>query len=264
MSIPDADDLLALPYAKRRTIVVVDDEAVADAQPPTRSTTPAWLDLAAPAVPAGGAAVQALKAALAARDEGLDVLPVAHSTADRLTFPPGHPRDRVLYVAHPVAPGTYFPAAQFHRLAFEHKFAEAVRLLMALGAAELVVEHETGWSRDFAAQLDARLPKGATAAAGATRRTDASSALFRARLDPSGEPHVPAELAWYPHEPAWQQLAEGRLRHGLRDFELTLRYEDDYGVDVALKAAAERVRLDLGGRFEDHRATAWAIRGRFA
>jgi hypothetical protein len=77
------------------------------------------------------------------------------------------------------------------------------------------------------------------------------------------DPRVPDGLAWFQHELTWQQIAEGRQEFGLRDFELVLRYEDDYGVNAGLKVAASGVGLDMGGQFEDHEATAWRIVGRF-
>ena len=253
----ERDDFLALPHARRQLIVVVDDPEA------KRGGIPAWVDLAASAVPGGGAATQAVRLAERAREAGIDALSVSGALADGLTFPPGHPHHGVLYAAHPVAEGTYYPAAQFHRLTFEHKLAEAVRLLMGLGAELVEVQHEAGWSRSFAAQLDLGLPKGTGSGAGSGERSHSSAALFRARLESHGAPHVPEDLAWYPHEPTWQQLAAGRLHHGLREFELTIRYDDDLGVNAALRAAAERARLDLGGRFEGHEHTLWRVVGRF-
>ena len=99
-----------------------------------------------------------MAAAARARDSGVDVLTVASTEAASLTFPPGHPRDRVLYVGHPAAPTTYYAAAGFHRHTFEHKFAEAVGLVMALGATQLEVEHVKGWSDQLAANLAVPLP----------------------------------------------------------------------------------------------------------
>src|SRR4051812_17600419 len=75
------------------------------------------------------------------------------TAADNAYFPPGHPQAGTVYFESPVLPETFYPAADFHRLTFEHKFSEALRLLVGLGVREVVVEHVTGWAREFASSL---------------------------------------------------------------------------------------------------------------
>lgn len=279
--------LAALPYAERQLIVVVADALVAAEREVEGKAEPGdggakWLAIAtaaraiAPAtrsvaVLATGSivavlAVEAARAAARARDSGVDVLTVASTEAASLTFPPGHPRDGVLYVGHPAVPTTYYAAAGFHRHTFEHKFAEAVGLVMALGATQLEVEHVKGWSDQFAANLEVPLPMaGAEAGLHAKQsRSHGSSALFKATLRGNANPKLPDGLVWYPHEPTWQQLAVGRLEHGLTQFQLSVRYEDDYGIDAGLKLAAGKAGLDLGGSFQEHESTVWRIEGNFA
>lgn len=72
---------------------------------------------------------------------GIETIRVPIQQAGFLSLPPGHPQTDVLYVAHPSDPATYLPVADFHRLTFEHKFAEAIRLLMHLGARTISVTH---------------------------------------------------------------------------------------------------------------------------
>ena len=191
---------------------------------------------------------------------------MASTEAASLTFPPGHPRERVLYVGHPAVPTTYYAAAGFHRHTFEHKFAEAVELVMDLGATQLEVEHVKGWSDQLAANLAVPLPMaGAEAGLHAEQsRSHGSSALFKATLKGNANPKLPDGLVWFPHEPTWQQLAEGRLKHGLTQFQLSVRYEDDYGIDAGLKLNAGKAGLDLGGSFQEHESTVWRIEGNFA
>jgi hypothetical protein len=90
-----------------------------------------------------------------------------------------------------------------------------------------------------------------------------ASALFQANLAGTSEPAVPDDLVWFPHEPTWQQVAEGRTKYGLSEFQLTVRYEDDYGINAGFKVEAMKVGLDLGGNFQDHESTSWKIKGRF-
>jgi len=150
-------------------------------------------------------------------------------------------------------------------MAFEHKFAEAVDLLMNLGATEIRVEHVRGWSREFAGKLSVALPMKEHLQADASSKSHAkASLLYEATLRGSSKPTLPEDLVWYQHEPTWQSVAKGRMSFGLLQFSLTVNYEDDFGVNAGLKASAHRAGLELGGNFEDHEATTWTLHGKFA
>ncbi len=276
----DTPSLLSRPYAERQRIVVADDAVVhAERQVEDKAADSGkavdWGQvavLAASLTPmlttaalAAGVAFETARAAARARDRGFEVLTISRTEAHVLRFPPGHPRDRVLYVGHPAAENLYYPAAGFHRLTFEHKFAEAIRLLMSLGATELEVEHLRGWSNEFAANLAVPLPSVPVevGAKGGQKQSKSSSALFRGTLRGSENPIIPADLVWYAYEPTWESVAEGALRYGLREFELLVRYEDDYGVDAGLKLAVQKAGLDLGGSFQEYVSTSWKISGTF-
>jgi len=208
-------------------------------------------------------ATEAVIALAKARQSGLNIRQVSHTEAATLTFPPGHPRDGTLYVAHPAAKGVYFTVASFHRLAFEHKFSEAIDLLMSLGATDIKVEHVRGWSREFAAHLSAPIPEATSSAELSGKQSSTSSLLYEASLPGNTRPCLPESLVWYPHEPMWQSIAKGRIEHGLGQFSLSVNYEDDFSVNAGLKVTATKAGLELGGSFEDHRATTWTIRGKF-
>ncbi|SRR6266511_812657 len=276
LSIQGEVPLLSRPYAERQLIIVVDDAVAAAEHQAKREAAaakkePTWADIAARIVllrryfiPVY--AVEALiKAVIRLRTQAVDVLIVGRSEAAQLTFPPGHPLKGVLYVGNPAIPSVDYTTAQFHRLTFEHKVSEAVRMLMFLGATQLEVEHVMGWSREFAAKLN--VPLGTTGQqlgdeAGQTKESRAQI-LFRATLKGTKNPALPEGLISYLHEPSWQSIAEGRLKHGLQNFSLSVQYEEDYGINAGLKLKASNADLDLGGKFEDHEATVWRIVGAF-
>jgi hypothetical protein len=247
--------LLDRPYAERQRIVVVSRERGTD-----------WQGIARTAL--GNAVSPGLagaRRAVAAVAPPVPVLEVDPAVVSELVLPPGHPREGVVYVGNPVDPPLYYPAATFHRMTFEHKLAEAVRVLMALGARELEVRHVAGRSREWAGRIDVPIPsKGLVVGGeGEGRSSSASAVMFRGTLEGGAGPALPDDLAWYPHEPTWQPVADGRLHYGLRDFELAVRYDDDFGVGGRLEAAAAKFSLDLGGAFEEHRSTEWRITGTF-
>ncbi|MCS4180171.1 hypothetical protein GGQ07_001611 [Salinibacter ruber] len=200
-----------------------------------------------------------------ARKHDIPVVPLPISAASEMNLKPGHPRKNLLYAAHPCDPRTYVPAADFHRLTFEHKFAEVLRLLMHLGASNIEVEHVRGWGHDFAGRLSAGIPQAGVEASTdvEARSSSEDRILYHAELDGNDDPALPDDLIWYPHEPTWQSVAEGRLDFGLRDFSLKLQYADDYGVNADLKVDAENAGFELGGSFEKHESTTWSIEGTF-
>lgn len=278
MNNPQTEGLLTLPYSQRQLVIVQPDEVAAaarEAEKDTRSSNePAdWKAIVARVgrvaysltiLGAVEITIESLSAWAKAREAGLNVLQISRSESQELQFPPGHPRDQLLYVAHPAQPSVYYTAATFHRMAFEHKFSEAILLLMSLGASHIVVEHIRGWSREFSTKLSAPIP-GATVnldAAGETKSS--SSLLFEASLENGLPARLPEDLVWYPHEPTWQAVARGRLEFGLQQFSLTVNYEDDFGVNAGLKLRVQKAGLDVGGAFEDHTATTWKIHGKFA
>lgn len=266
--------ILKVPYFNRQLIVVADD-AIATQVAATTGTgqnkADYWQTVSTvaaavvPAFPVTTLIELAVKAVFELKERGIKVLTIGTSDARVLTFPPGHPRGNVLYVGHPAKPDVYYTAAQFHRVTFEHKFSEAVRLLMCLGASEMKVECVRGWKRDFASQLSVPLApaQSVSASAGAHRQTT-ENLLFQATLVPVQRPELPDDLIWFPHEPTWQNISDGRLKHGLLDFSLTVNYEDDFGINLGLSANAQRAGIELGGKFEDHQNTVWQIVGKFS
>ena len=200
------------------------------------------------------------------REDGVPILPVTSHQASALELPIGHPRIGLIYVSDPADPRRYWPAAEFHRRVFEHKFAEAARLLMALGACSMQVRSERGWSGEMAAGMLAPirgvLSRSARASATAER---SSEMLLEASLEPSGPPEIPSGLIWYHQEPSWRMVAEGRMHRGLSEFALRVDSTEDYGLNADFEVRARRVKLlQLGGEFTAHKATTWVIEGRFA
>jgi len=276
-----------VPYMERRLLVVSNRAVLKAAEEEqekiSKSKTSEGFDWAGMAAAAGNLAVRAVswefslgkilvgmgieayQALSKAREQGAPIRAISFEEAAQLAFPPGHPREGVVYVGHPVVPNTYYTMADFHRVVFEHKFAEAMLLLMSLGAKTMRVEHVIGWSSEFAGSLDVTIPTQSTnvgANVDGGRNND-RKLLFTATLDGNHSPKLPAGMAWFPHEPMWGGVAKGRIDFGLSKFNLSVRYRDDYGIDSKLCALVEGAGLEIGGKFEAHRATVWQIEGSF-
>lgn len=210
----------------------------------------------------GIVAREAFRAWGKAKDDGLKVLPVGKKAAAAISFPPGHPREGVLYIGHPAKPKVYYTMAEFHRVTFEHKFCEAIEILMSLGATYIKVEHVRGWGQDFSSRLSVPLGDASAEAQVGTNSKATNKLLYEANLR-GNEPVLPKGLVWHKHEPTWQSISKGRLIYGLNDFSMSVSYEDDFGVNAGLKLSLSKAGLDIGGNFESHVSTTWRLEGKF-
>jgi hypothetical protein len=280
--VPQEPFSLERPYPDRQQIVVVPDELV-DAERRARTAVEAKDGLDADKITelvlnvlksasAPGMFLPAFAAELVIRgvarlrEKGVDVLMVgrAEAEAQGVQFAPGHPFEQVVYVGHPAIHRIYYPAAEFHRRVFEHKFCEAVDLLMNLGASKLTVEHQSGFGREHAAELDVPLtPKERLGGKVSRTLSRQSHVLFDATFPGSVTPALPEHMVWFDTERTWQTLARARLVHGTASFALTVRYENDYGVTRDLKASIEGVKLQVGGKFHEQQDTVWRISAEF-
>jgi hypothetical protein len=208
-----------------------------------------------------------VKARREMRRGGENLVQVPSADAARLQFPVGHPRAKVAYIGHPVDPPVYIPVADFHRFLFEHKVAEALRLIRSLGAVTVEVVRLEGWDQTAGGGLGVVLPEmskaDVSAAAGQERHSN-RSVLSTMRLKPTQSPWVPADLVWLPHEPLWQEVAQARLESGLDSFVIDVRSTDDYGVNARLKVLVAKAGLEAGGAFVEHRNTVWRLQGSFS
>lgn len=276
------DDFMTRPYSERQLIVVEPDEAVeavrqAETTAPVVKGRPELGDAVLGGLMVGGlagaAAAAGVKAALRlwkarrrAEDVKLDSLVVRASQATNLGFPNGHPLAGIVYAGDPGLRGRYYPVASFHRLMFESKVAEALRLVRSLGATEIAIEYLEGFDRGAGIDLSGSVPLEGGVEAGASgsrTKKEHSRAKSTMQLSPAGTPYVPDDLVWFGSEPLWQEVAAARLESGLRAFTIDVSYTEDLGVNAALKAKIAKVGLDVGGKFTEYQETIWKLSGTF-
>lgn len=274
-------ELLGMPYNQRRIIVVTDDPTVVSGKLKAvlaRRAGSLSDTLSSPKIRpvvrllpsvamANVVAAYLTKALSEMRKGGENLVPVSSAEAARLHFPVGHPRRRVAYIGHPVDPPVYIPVADFHRFLFEHKVAEALRLIRSLGAVSVEVVRVEGWDQTVGVGISVPLPEAYQVDIGVSASREHGSGhaiLSTMRLNPTQSPWVPEDLVWLPHEPLWQEVAQARLESGLDSFVVDVRSTDDYGVNAGLKALVAKAGLEAGGAFVEHRSTVWRLRGTFS
>lgn len=190
-------------------------------------------------------------------------MPVGISEAGQLIFPPGHPSIGSVYGMHPTNNKMYYPVVDFHRMNFESKYAEAIRLLASLGANKITVRHVQGWKLDFS--LSANV-SGSEAEGGAeVGKEKASESSVYTEIDYEGHsnPQVPEDLHWYHYEPIWIAVAEGRIRDNMKNFKLMVSYNDDYGISSSLNANILQLGFKSSGKFTEQVNTTWSVEGAF-
>lgn len=175
-------------------------------------------------------------------------------------FPIGHPRENELYVAHPTQAGTYYPMNEFHRKVFEHKFTELNKLLMDLGAKKVEVEYVSGWGSVKSNDIEGakKVKAGVNVSAVQERRI-----IYHAEYKNNESHKLPENMAWYHHEPTWQSVGDGRINHDLQNFNLTLEYNDDFGINADLFAEISKIGFGTKNSFEKKESTVWKVIGEF-
>jgi len=189
----------------------------------------------------------------------LGALMIGRTEASALRLDQGHPLANVLYVGHPAQRQLYYPAAEFHRRVFEHKFVEAVTLLTSLGASRIAVQQEEGETRERERSTVAH-------GLGFTRmrrEQSHSGAEFEAEFPGSPKPFVPDGLCWYPYEQTWKMIAHTRIVGGAQKTSLKVTYTTDYGIDTHVVKAARICGVNLGGKFQQQRDTIWRLDAEF-
>lgn len=265
-----AEDFFNRPYIERQLIVFVDDsenKARSDGSTNNKKSYEGFGILSGLIIspfPSLELIELAIKIYKKSQKKGLKVTPIPYSWIDSFSLQPGHPRENVLYAAHPTLSNCYVPVSDFHRFTFEHKFSEILSILMHLGAEKLFVEHVEGWGREFTSKISAGIPNVEAGIEASTNTKKSDKILYEAEFDTQQIPVLPDNLIWYNHEPTWQSIVEGRLDFGMRNFSLQLIYQDDFGINSNLRAKADKIGLDLAGNFEEHESTTWTIKGTFS
>ena len=192
---------------------------------------------------------------------------VGRSDAAHLSFPTGSPTDDALHIAHPHAADVYYAADEYERRIVGDRAAEAIELMRSLGADFVEVVHEQDSSSSNAVSATVLVPalSGTGGIQAERTSTDRNSVRYALRFNVTAqEPALPETLRWYAREPAWQTIAQQRLAHDLREFDLEVRVDQGSGIAASVFAALPFVGVTFGGSRETSNSTVWRIHGTFA
>ncbi|CAG7624399.1 hypothetical protein PAESOLCIP111_02617 [Paenibacillus solanacearum] len=195
--------------------------------------------------------------------EGINLISEFECAMLQLEFPMGHPKANTLYSAHPYDKNRYYPLSDFHPLIFEDKFIEAINLLMCLGATKIQIENSVGLSRDFSGDaILSRFPF--KIEANYTQLRDSNTQrVFKAEFAEGREPYIPQNIFWYNQDPMWNPIIQGRLLHGLKDFSLFIKNDNDFGIDGNISCKLLALGFQIGGSYKKHESIEWHVSGTF-
>jgi hypothetical protein len=171
-----------------------------------------------------------------------------------------------VYTGHPLKGQIYVPVASFHRVLFQEKLDELLTLLYSLGALEITINYLRGYTDSFSGNGGVSLPLQVpvqVAPSFSKGSGSRSQGALRANFKPEHRPHIPEAAVWYEHEPTWMRVAQARLTAGLKDIDVELRYDDDFGVNAELAVKLTDVGFKLGGEFNKHEETIWEFHASF-
>ncbi|MDQ0192544.1 hypothetical protein [Paenibacillus wynnii] len=177
------------------------------------------------------------------------------------------PQKDAYYIKNPHDDRVYFPADKFHTLAFEEKYNEAIRLLMALKPKNLTVEYREGYARELNAKVKGKKEVINAEADLKVNQVKGNEVLFSAEFEKPNffsRAKKPSDLIWYPSEEKWHSLVDGVINHGLKKVEMDISYNDDFGVTANLQASIAKA---IGGKIESKytvfRQTLWKVSATF-
>lgn len=296
-------NLLERPYSDRRLIMFVDDEVIEAHQKAEAAvienskitiTTDEYIEffkLQFPRVYIDDLVRMLNQARIyfAAKRDGVLIRLVGKSLIGQFQLLPGHPRDNMVYVGHPAVPKYYIPLAEFHQVIFQHKFSEAISMLMNLGAKNIHVRYVKGLGLEHllyqgvasAAPIKTEAAENrgqaimeayknmlkstpvGTAGFDDLKATIEQVVLLRTAPRMSIPPRLPFNMSWYMFEPTWQWVGEGRMKFGLKEFIIDFNYHEDYDVNSTLRTKLEKAGFSIGSEFAVHVPTLWRIFGEF-
>lgn len=274
------EDVSKLPAIRRRYLTVV-SESEFSARLSAGARTFSYEELAFAALPllfpvrlplkilslaVSGAAVSRIGQALVGRherDNGSMILQIPESQAHPFRFSTGLPELRTVYAVNPYATSTYYPVGAFHYNLLEHKIAELIGLLQALGAKSYAITHHTASGKSFHSSAEASAPGVAAGSGSLKAHQDLAQSLEKAGKLPGGEPHLPDDLSWFYNEDSWRTIADGRLKYGQSIFHDVVELNSDFGVNASLKAAAKGLKLDAGSDYSAAQRLKFDVRAEF-
>ena len=192
-----------------------------------------------------------------APDIHVEQVPVDQAHAFEL----GYPEPGVAYVRHPVRATRLIPLASYHPTIMVEKVNDAIAMLTALGAAEIVLSYGTEVSNEVRADLELMFGLVKIGGTGGESMKDKVNVVYRSS-GTGAPPRALPPLTWL-DEPGWRGIIDGRLHGGLRAFELSFTFDHRSGVDAELSAAARKFGLRIGGDFRRAHKAAFALQGSF-
>ena len=161
----------------------------------------------------------------------LSVIDIKKLPDSGIVFPIGHPVAYQLYVGHPYIKQKYLPFESYELELIEDKVREFCQLVQCLGATEISIECLNSSSSDRNTNAEQHISGEASyRVASASGKNDRSqsqhlideisqSINLHQKFAPSGKPHLPEGLVWYPNEPSWQRLYNQRMQGALQQHE---------------------------------------------
>jgi len=170
-----------------------------------------------------------------------------------IAFPPGHPIEKNLYVAHPYLTNVYKPIENYETALFLHRYYEFRYFLQSLGATEIAIESLRGKSVEnlsdkitkIGASVDYLIHSGEVKISNSTKSDSKvnNTEYFNSlqKFSPTREPQLPDNLVWFQHEDAWQELYKQRMMGNLLNYNEIISNKHSYSIskNEMLKISAE-------------------------
>lgn len=196
-----------------------------------------------------------------ATDAGVLAIPVPLRWAPSFDLPPGHPINEEFYAGHPFIAKKYFPLVDFPRVLFEEKFAEAVTLLIQLGARKISVHHSERLEKFFSG----RAASGEQKIEVESEEKTKFSVIFQTEFpkESTSQGLDFSMLKWYTHEPTWQLVVRCRQEFKAAKVKLYVHHQSNWGIGLDLVTKLKNAGIEVGGESKEYSSGAWLLEAEF-
>ena len=160
------------------------------------------------------------------------------SIPDELDFPPGHPLPNRFYRVHPLKKknNRYIPIEIFDSILYKERESELIKILVDLGAKEILIEELIDKKNLGSAQGEVGLVgTGGANVEGKIANERSNSATQITKLNPKNwkpENFKSDEYSWLSYEPEWESLVHARLKGGCLSSSVHLSSDTSFSISA--------------------------------
>lgn len=171
----------------------------------------------------------------------------------QFNFWPGHPIDGGVYACTSLEPNLYIPIASFHDFIFKSKMSAFMDMCSNLNAKSAHISYVEEEGEEITSKLEIEnIPTNIGLVNVDTNMTFKSKILNGYKIEyafPQQKNILEFHSPWLTEEPSWKTLNNIRFNRDVREFQVEVNHNSNYGIDSNLVAKLNNIGAALGGTY---------------